>query len=273
MSFAKKMIYPEFYYDFECKAGACLHTCCRGWEIDIDEATAQWYMELPGGLGDKLRSVIDREDGFSFRLTKDERCPMLREDGLCEIILEKGEDALCDICHLHPRFFLEYEGCEMSGLGLSCERVTELVLSYTERIQYINGSDIVPKVDFSPFVISDYYSDILEIFGETEPIDEKWTSEIGEMRQDLPKILKLAQWYQKDYSPIVFSNLMTYILYRQLELVPERGIELMTDYAQLCCDFIYMRAAYTGDLAESVRRFSEQIEYSTENVSIILDTL
>ena len=30
-----------------------------------------------------------------FILTEDDRCPFLKSDGLCELILTKGEDMLC----------------------------------------------------------------------------------------------------------------------------------------------------------------------------------
>ena len=44
-------------------------------------------------------------------------------------------------------------------------------------------------------------------------------------------------------------------------------------YAQLNADFIYLMYCFTGQLGESIRRWSEQIEYSTENVSILLNLL
>ena len=44
-------IYPDFYDAFRCTADRCRHTCCRGWEIDIDAETAARYRALPGVLG------------------------------------------------------------------------------------------------------------------------------------------------------------------------------------------------------------------------------
>ena len=31
---------PEFYPAFRCRAGTCRHSCCRGWEIDVDDTSA-----------------------------------------------------------------------------------------------------------------------------------------------------------------------------------------------------------------------------------------
>lgn len=54
-------IIPEGFNDFSCKGGACRHTCCQVWEIDIDEDTAAYYSQLPGKLGDDLRRAMVRE--------------------------------------------------------------------------------------------------------------------------------------------------------------------------------------------------------------------
>ena len=101
-------VYPDFYRAFACKASFCRHSCCRGWEIDVDEESAAYYRALSGKLGDDLRAALVEEAGvWHFRLTDDERCPFLRRDGLCRLIRELGEHALCDICALHPRFYGE----------------------------------------------------------------------------------------------------------------------------------------------------------------------
>ena len=49
---------------------------------------------LPGALGDELRDAISDGASPHFILREDERCPFLRRDGLCRLILELGEDAL-----------------------------------------------------------------------------------------------------------------------------------------------------------------------------------
>ena len=52
---------PDYFEEFRCLAGACPHTCCAKWEVVIDEATAQRYEKVPGALGEKLRSALDRK--------------------------------------------------------------------------------------------------------------------------------------------------------------------------------------------------------------------
>ena len=100
-----RLMAPADYEDFACLASACRHTCCAGWEIDIDPETAALYGQVPGPFGARLRACIrQEEEGFSFALDAEDRCPMLRKDGLCEIILRLGLEALCQICADHPRF-------------------------------------------------------------------------------------------------------------------------------------------------------------------------
>ena len=50
--------YPEYYEKFSCIAGRCEDTCCAGWEIDIDDASYEYYMQVPGKFGERLRSSI-----------------------------------------------------------------------------------------------------------------------------------------------------------------------------------------------------------------------
>ena len=40
--------YPDYYEKFRCIGGACPDTCCAGWEVDIDEETAEYYLQQEG---------------------------------------------------------------------------------------------------------------------------------------------------------------------------------------------------------------------------------
>ncbi len=122
------MIYraPKYARDFHCAADACRDSCCIGWEIRADEESIEKYMKMQGTLGEAIRESLT-EDGC-FRLRADERCPHLLKNGLCRIICEAGEGALCHICREHPRFYNDLgEVCEW-GVGLSCESAARLIL-------------------------------------------------------------------------------------------------------------------------------------------------
>ena len=129
-----KLIAPEGYGAFRCLADRCRHTCCAGWEIDIDEETAALYLALPGALGARVRDgMAQAEDGvWHFVLDSRERCPMLTERGLCSLICGLGEEALCQVCDDHPRFRSFFSDRTELGLGLCCEAAADLVLSRQE---------------------------------------------------------------------------------------------------------------------------------------------
>lgn len=45
------LIYPATADAFRCIADACRHTCCKGWEIDIDPDTRAKYAAMTGEIG------------------------------------------------------------------------------------------------------------------------------------------------------------------------------------------------------------------------------
>lgn len=116
---------PDFYDSFRCIAGKCTDTCCVGWEIDVDDVSAKRYAKVKGAFGEKLRENI--EDGH-FKLLAGDRCPFLRQDGLCDMICNLGEESLCDICREHPRFVEVYGDIMEKGIGLCCEEGVRLLL-------------------------------------------------------------------------------------------------------------------------------------------------
>ncbi len=134
----KPVFVPNYYKDFACIASACRHCCCIGWEIDVDGESLARYGTVQGDVGDRLRQHIDYEaDPPCFILTEDERCPFLREDGLCDLICELGEGSLCHICADHPRFRHVMDDRVELGLGLCCEAAARLILSQTEPLSLV----------------------------------------------------------------------------------------------------------------------------------------
>ena len=121
---------PDYYPLFRCIAGACRHSCCKDWEIDVDEDTLSAYRTVDGEIGERLRQAIyEDDDGAHFCLTREERCPFLNAEGLCDLILALGEDSLCQICADPPRFRSFWSDRTEIGLGLCCEAAVRLVLT------------------------------------------------------------------------------------------------------------------------------------------------
>ena len=132
---------PQYYPAFRCIASACRHTCCVGWEIDVDETALARFDALArsgGPFADRLKAAIDREaDPPCFILDEQERCPFLNANGLCDLITAYGEAALCQICTDHPRFRRVLPDRVELGLGLCCEAAAELILSQEQPMTII----------------------------------------------------------------------------------------------------------------------------------------
>lgn len=41
---------PSFFDQFKCIGSACTDTCCAGWEIEVDETTAEGYLNEKGAF-------------------------------------------------------------------------------------------------------------------------------------------------------------------------------------------------------------------------------
>lgn len=128
---------PDYYDQFHCIADKCRHTCCAGWEIDVDEESLARYQQLKGPVGERVRKALSLEETPHFILTEDERCPLLNQNGLCDLYTELGPESLCQICADHPRFRNFFTDRIEIGLGLVCEEAARLILSQTEPMRLV----------------------------------------------------------------------------------------------------------------------------------------
>ena len=124
-----KLTKPDYFDRFRCLAGNCPDSCCKDWEVQVDADAAQCYQALSGPLGDDLRRILREEDSETFMIISDGRCPMWRQDGLCRIQAELGEDALCKTCREFPRLTHDYGDFMELGLELSCPEAARLILN------------------------------------------------------------------------------------------------------------------------------------------------
>lgn len=126
------MVYrqPSYNRAFRCLGGDCPDTCCRDWEIVLDEQALADYRNAPPGLRDKLaRSLRLGEDGeVCFALAEDGRCALLTPEGLCAIQRDWGEKHLCTHCGAYPRFTEEYGCLTETALAVSCPEAARLLL-------------------------------------------------------------------------------------------------------------------------------------------------
>lgn len=125
-----KIVKPSYYDQFQCVAGACPDSCCQEWDVQVDETAAQRYLTLPGPLGDRLRQKLKQDENGKYYLEiTDRRCPMWRQDGLCQIQAQLGEEGLCNVCREFPRLRHDYGDFVELGLELSCPEAARLIFT------------------------------------------------------------------------------------------------------------------------------------------------
>lgn len=295
---------PSCYPFFHCIAGQCRHTCCRGWEIDIDEDTLALYQSLPGTLGDDLRSSIEISENrsASFRLTEDKRCPFLRSDGLCRVILEKGEDVLSDICAMHPRFCHDLPDRTEIGLGLCCEEAARLVLTWADPMTLIpkdpdnrkpsypvlprdrlirslqDRSILFPdriaravRPGCSPIVIPASSVPLARYIAGLETMDSGWTEQLDRLRGTVDRYADGGENWQ-----IALEQLAVALVFRHMppdipsRLQHSRRLWIVHIWTLLVDLTLNDAGPSVPSLIETVRRFSSEIEYSDENPELIL---
>ena len=301
--------YPFYYGGFKCIGGGCKHNCCIGWEIDIDPLTFEKYQGISGDFGNRLKENVSTKDTPHFILQKEERCPFLNKDNLCDIILEKGEDFLCRICSDHPRFRNFFANCTEVGLGLCCEEAARLVLSQKEpffmaekkeeiltdeEISFFRfRGDIFQKIGDRKLPLPERILSLLQRYGISFPqkthgewadiflslehLDDAWVALLNELKQ-----AESVQPIGEEWD-VVSEQLFSYFIYRHLAggledgrygeriLFAVLGVHIISALASL-------KIGKTGtisfaDFAELSRLYSSEIEYSEENTETLLSFL
>ncbi|MBR6524932.1 MAG: flagellin lysine-N-methylase [Clostridia bacterium] len=301
---------PDYYADFACIKGDCRHSCCIGWEIDIDEDSLARYKEMPGEMGKRIRENLEEKDGIAFfRLMENERCPFLNQDGLCDMILAQGEDSLCHICADHPRFRNHFSTHTEMGLGLCCEAAAKLILTREEKMHFVSleGENIPALTDADEIYIYSLRSAWIKTLQDrTLPYSARWKK----LEKELPvsllplsthtwaekllalerldeawtKSLHLLQHAETRWLPSCFDTaleqLTCYLLFRHLPGALDDGD---TEARLAFCLLVPLLlssmgmakgSAFSPDgFTDLCRMYSSEIEYSDENLYAILDEL
>ncbi len=144
--------YPSYYKKFTCIADKCPDTCCAGWEIVVDPESLEHYSNLSGSYADKIRSLIAVDsDGDSIFSPHENRCPFLLENGLCEMYINLGHNALCRTCRQFPRHITYFGARVETGISLSCPEAARLITESPEPITFeteeIHGSILPTAID------------------------------------------------------------------------------------------------------------------------------
>ena len=290
------MVTPDYYHNFKCIADKCKHSCCIGWEIDIDDETLEKYDNQSGEFACLLNANIEFDETPHFKLGKDERCPFLNKNGLCDIITNLGEDMLCQICSDHPRFRNYYDNFIEIGLGLTCEAAAEIILTNKEKVT-LNLPDAalkLPIIKFREnlfdvlqdreFCVDERIENMLslvsaqlpdnvnwfEVFYGLEKLDSAWNGYLSRIKNGI-------SYPSKNTSlELAYEQLVVYLVFRHFtdcqydNMIKERVLFVALIYKIIRA----MNSSNTIDeLLEIARLYSSEIEYSDENINTLLETL
>ena len=263
--------WPDYCKDFKCKADRCLHTCCAGWTICIDDASLARFAADPD-IACKI------EDGC-FALRDDGRCPFLRDDNLCEMILTRGENCLCDICKEHPRFYNCYDGHTEAGIGAVCEEACKLILDHDGPFTLTSEDGVGRDL---PTYLQDFY-------GSTAPLAEK-LSALSKGRRSGSKMraMLFAQMEVMDpaWSALLDGLIDSPVAPETEDKVVEENSNALTNFAayllyrykgagRFAAEACYLVADLISrgcEIHEAVRLFSGEVEYSDINIGEALET-
>ncbi|MBQ6929345.1 MAG: flagellin lysine-N-methylase [Oscillospiraceae bacterium] len=307
-----KLVAPDYYEQFKCIADKCRHSCCIGWEIDIDADTLDYYNSIGGEFGERLKANIAADgETAHFCLKEDERCPLLNEKGLCDIIINLGTEALCQICDDHPRYRNFYSDREEIGVGMSCEAAAVLILSQQKKTQLVTlfDADEVLWDEESEFLkirqklwdllqnrkktVDSRTEDVLaycgiterkktpqqwvQIYRRLERLDNVWDTVLDSIENAENALLELKE----DVLQTAFEQLLHYFTYRHLaDSLDDGRFAARVQFAVQSYRMIKWAAALHFNrygsidietLAEIARIYSAEIEYSTDNIDALLD--
>ncbi len=293
-----KLYAPSYYKKFKCIADKCDHSCCIGWEIDVDGDALEKYRNSDAAYSATVLDSIDTDETPHFKLDEKERCPHLNENGLCKIILELGEGYLCDICREHPRFYNYTEVAEV-GIGMSCTEAARIILSSpnyaeTECIGEIDAEsegaelDSIARREDIYRILNDYtqgYNDRLDKIYQKYSVnigdDAKYLSAIDSLEYLDDSHRSLFKNYSADRSAIgcdeYRERLLAYFIYRHCTEASD--IEDFRARLSFClfCERLFSslirseKAKSLDEIAVLARIISEEIEYSDDNTTALTE--
>ncbi len=131
-----KIRVPKYLNKFKCIADKCEDTCCAGWEIVIDEETYDYYQNLSGSFGERVRDEMVNDGEDNIFVLKNGNCAFLNENKLCDIYNELGEDSLCYTCKKYPRYMEEFGNLREIGISLSCPEAARIMLGDSNKVEF-----------------------------------------------------------------------------------------------------------------------------------------
>lgn len=139
---------PEWMRDFYCLGTDCPNTCCKGWNIPVDQAHAEKYENLDDSeLSPILMNIFKKirvkkngkqENRYFLKLLDQEGdlCPLLDKTRMCRLQKKYGSEILCTTCYFFPKILWQIEDQWSLSASLSCPEVLRKAILSTDPIRF-----------------------------------------------------------------------------------------------------------------------------------------
>lgn len=128
----------KIYDDFICIASSCPESCCKGWQIMIDDESIKKY-EILSDKDERVCASVNFSESCFKQDSK--RCMFLDGDELCYLQKNYGEEMLCETCRRYPRHIEEFENVREYSLSLSCPQAAKMMLLNDAPMEFVSWND------------------------------------------------------------------------------------------------------------------------------------
>ena len=298
-----KTIKLNLFDSFECIASNCKYSCCNaGWQIDVDKKTMQKYSLSDDLFTQNIRyHIVQKDKQYCIDCDKNGRCPFFRDDGLCDIVKNKGDGYLCEVCRDFPRISTAVGDRVEKTLSFSCEEVVRMILSQqkidfeyqnTKKEFLLSNKDFKERDNLINYLQNDNQTFCIKIENlksqcKFEDID------FGKMKS----VLKNCEWLKNDFSSCDFEKyiceakesfclrdnqlenilvcyLFRYFLHPRFKAYSQNAKLRFCIFSVLFCDYLAVEKQKKKDErfdVNAIKEYSREIENSEKNVNILLN--
>lgn len=176
---------------FQCLGAACPDTCCKGWDMQVAQQTADMYQARAPELLNAIRAgehsiIMKRDPGTDYCVKFDA--------GWCSIHRDYGPEFLGDACHFYPRITRALDSMVVTGIAMSCPEAARLLLYGDEVFGFTPREEL--RV---PFSLRNYLPQGLEA-EEALALHQKFLEEAGNPsftpERNVLRILEVARAFE-----------------------------------------------------------------------------
>jgi len=177
---------------FQCLGANCPNTCCKNWNVGVDEQTYEEYKKVKGLEGIMLRLRVQKKQGYRvIRNAVGYHCPY-HKNGLCQHQVDGHMERMPQVCRLYPRRIVEMGEVREVTLELSCYEAARVFISHPGRMEFQESEKEMEAQwklgNEDPGFLSYLFADREKI------LDYLWRQEDSNLIQDMRDMYRYVYW-------------------------------------------------------------------------------